>query len=157
LRELELLLRRDVVPLERREPPLPLPLLLLRLDPLLLRAELPPLRDEPPLLREEPLLLREEPPLRELPVLREELREEVLRLDPLLRDELPPLRDELPPLREEPPLLRDDALRPWDRLLELLELDRLRLVVLRRERVFVRSSRGISARTTSLTRRSNSA
>jgi hypothetical protein len=176
LREPELLLRPDELPSERRELPL-LPLLLwLREDPPLRPEEDPPLRLEPPLLRPEedpplrldpllllrpeplllrldPLLLRPElrPPLRdeplllrdEPPVLREELRDEALRLDPLLRDELPLLRDEL-------------LLRLRDRVLEPLELDRLRLVVLRRERDLVRSSRGISARTTSLTRRPSS-
>jgi hypothetical protein len=129
LRELELLLRRDELPLERLE--LPLLLLWLREDPLL--------RLDPPL----PL----DPLLRLDPLPREDVR------PPLLRDELPLLRDELPLLRDELPLLREDVLR--DRLLDPLELDRLRLV-LRRERVFVRSSRGISARTTSLTRRPSS-
>jgi hypothetical protein len=136
LRELELLLRRDELPLERLE--LPLLLLWLREDPLL-RLD-PPLPLDP-LLRLDPLPREDVRP----PLLRDEL--------PLLRDELPLLRDELPLLRDELPLLREDVLR--DRLLDPLELDRLRLV-LRRERVFVRSSRGISARTTSLTRRPSS-
>jgi hypothetical protein len=119
------------------------------LELLLRRDELPLERLELPLLllwlREDPLL-RLDPPLPLDPL---------LRLDPLPREDVRPplLRDELPLLRDELPLLREDVLR--DRLLDPLELDRLRLV-LRRERVFVRSSRGISARTTSLTRRPSS-
>ena len=131
----------------------------------------PELRDEPePLLREEPeLLLRDEPEplLREEPVLR--LLREDPEPEPLLREEpvLRLLREDPEPeplLREEPVLrlLRDDELLdpdddrvrlperpPLELRLELrVELDRL---------LVERSSRGISARTISLTSRVNSA
>jgi hypothetical protein len=112
----------------------------------------PVLRD--PVLRE-PVL--REPVLRE-PVLREpELREPELRDDdelrePVLRD--PELRDDAElrePVLRDPELRDDDELREVDRerLLELLE----RLVL---RRLVARWSRGISARTISLTRRSSS-
>jgi hypothetical protein len=109
----------------------------LRELPLRLREELPvlrePLFDDPLLLRDDALLLRDE--------------DDAL----LLRDE-----DDAVLLRDEPLLPEELLARLRDRLLEPLELDRDRLLALRRERGLARSSRGISARTTSLTSRSSS-
>jgi len=87
---------------------------------------------------------------------------ELRELDPLAR-ELDPERRELDPLAREL-LLREAVLRELDRDLPLPEVERLdeleRLLVVlrvRRRRVVARCARGTSARTTSFTRRANSA